>query len=399
MPDWKQCEGELAGGEFPLERYLGGSDAHAVFLTRCASGKAAIQLVPADRDQADALVAEWNRAATLVHPHLARILAAGTAAVRDMAVAYFVTEYAEESLAEVLRQRPLTATETREMLEPVADALAYLHSLGLVHGNLEPASILAIEDMVKISSDGVSPGNPAADMRALGATLIQVLRQPQESPHRAAQALPSPFREMAQGCFRDEPRWSASEIAAWVRSPEWPAWNAPAAALVAAPVVERTRRRYPVVAIAVAVIGAVIVGVLAMTHRTADPAAPTVEPARPAPTAAVVPPVPPRTGAAPVHDAPSAQDQITRRVLPDIPAQARATVHGKATVVVRVAVDRSGNVTEARLEPGGSAYFGRLTLEAVRQWQFATAEAPGHWILRFEIMRTATQVIPTRADR
>jgi len=63
-------------------------------------------------------------------------------------------------------------------------------------------------------------------------------------------------------------------------------------------------------------------------------------------------------------------------------------------------VGASGNVTEATLEAGGSRYFGRLALEAARQWQFAPVEGAGprKWILRFEIMRTATEVIPLRAD-
>jgi TonB family protein len=83
-------------------------------------------------------------------------------------------------------------------------------------------------------------------------------------------------------------------------------------------------------------------------------------------------------------------------VLPDIPALARNTVHGVATVVVRVAVDPSGNVTEATQEGSGSRYFGRLALEAARQWQFApaTGAGPRKWVLRFEITPTATQVIP-----
>jgi TonB family protein len=64
-------------------------------------------------------------------------------------------------------------------------------------------------------------------------------------------------------------------------------------------------------------------------------------------------------------------------------------------------VDSSGNVAEARLEAGGSPYFGRLALEAARQWQFAPVEGAGQrkWTLRFEIMRTATEVIPLRAER
>jgi TonB family protein len=88
-------------------------------------------------------------------------------------------------------------------------------------------------------------------------------------------------------------------------------------------------------------------------------------------------------------------------VLPDIPAKARDTVQGTAMVAVRVAVDPSGRVTEATLEPGGSPYFGKLAREAARQWQFAPAEGAGprNWILRFEIMRTETQVTALRVGR
>ena len=157
MPDWKPCEGELADGKFPLERYLGASEGSAVFLTRWASKRVAIKLVLAGRKQGGRLVEIWDRIGMLRHPHLVRILATGTGALAGMPVAYLVMEYAEENLAEVLRERPLTPDETREMLQPVADALAYLHGQGLVHGNLKPSNILAVEDTVKISSETVSP--------------------------------------------------------------------------------------------------------------------------------------------------------------------------------------------------------------------------------------------------
>jgi hypothetical protein len=187
MLDWKPCEGELAGGEFPLERYLGGSEGSAVFLTRFASGRAAIKLVLAGQAQAGELVERWNRAGTLYHPHLVRIFAAGTWALAGMPLAYLVMEYAEENLAEVLRARPLTTHETREMLQPVADALAYLHGQGLVHGNLKPSNILAVEDTVKISSEALSAGDPATDIRALGVTLVQALTRKAATVTRGGQ--------------------------------------------------------------------------------------------------------------------------------------------------------------------------------------------------------------------
>jgi len=382
MPDWKQCEGELAGREFPLERLLDGREGSAVFLTRFHSARAVIKLVLAGQAQAAELVERWNRAATLRHPHLVRILAAGTWALAGAPLAYFVMEYAEENLAEVLRERPLTTDETRDMLLPVADALAYLHGQGLVHGNLKPSNILAVEDTVKISSEEVSAGDPAADIQALGVTLLQALTPPAATP--AVDALPFPFREVAQNCLHHDPRlrWSASKIEAWLRSPERPVpAQAPAAMPVAKPGARKRGFRYYLAA-AVLVVGAVIVGGLVL-HRTAAPVPSAVELLPPAP--ASVPPVPP-----------AAQDGITHRVLPDIPALARNTVHGVATVVVRVAVDPSGNVREATLEGGGSRYFGKLALEAARQWQFAPVKSAGprNWVLRFEIMPTATRVIP-----
>ncbi len=253
-------------------------------------GRAAIKLVLVGQAQGAELAERWNRAATLSHPHLIRIFAAGTWALADGQMAYFVMEYAEENLAEVLQERPLTTDETREMLEPVADALAYLHGQGLVHGNLKPSNILAVEDTVKISIEAVSAGDPAADIRALGVTAVQALTQqaPTIAPggqDPTVNALPFPFAEMAQNCLHDDPRlrWSAGKIGAWLRSPGPAASALPASG---APVTKRIagepRRRYYFAAVSLLVAGALLVGGLVM-HRTTTPVPAAAEPMRPAP--------------------------------------------------------------------------------------------------------------------
>ncbi|HXB74644.1 MAG TPA: TonB family protein [Candidatus Acidoferrales bacterium] len=432
MADWKKWEGELAGGEYPLERYLGGSEGSAVFLTSFASVRAAIRLVPAGQAQAGELVERWNRAVRLYHPHLISIFAAGTCAVAGVPLAYLVMEYAEENLAEVLRERPLTADETREMLHPVADVLAYLHGQGLVHGNLKPSNILAVEDTVKVSCEAVAAGEPAADIRALGITLVQALtgKAATVAPggqYPAVDTLPIPFREMAQNCLHHDPRlqWSAGKIEAWLRSPEQPAATVPAStAVVAKPAAGKPRPRYYVAVVALVVVGVAIVWGL-LINRTAAPvpsvaesmppapasappasAPPASAPPKPSPTGQTAapkpaPPVRPDREAQPPHGMPAAQNGIVRRVLPDIPTKARNTVHGKVMVVVKVAVNPSGDVSEATLERSGSPYFGRLALVAARHWQFGPGEGEvaRHWILRFEIMRTATKVTEVRAGR
>jgi TonB family protein len=419
LPDWKQCEGAVVDG-FPLDRYLGGGETSALFLTGCPSGSAVIRIELVDHDQADVLVERWNRAAALHHLHLIGILAVGTWVLAGMPVAYLVMEYAEENLAEALRDRPINTEEAHEMLLPVAEALAYLHSQGLVHGNLKPSNILAVGDTVKITSESVSAGDPAEDIRALGTTVLQALTQRAATvapgvQDPAVDALPSPFREILRHCLPEDPRlrWSADKIAASLRSPQPPVSTLPAAATVATkPPTRKLRRWYYVAGFTLIVAASAVVGLL-VKPRTPAPVVLTSEPVRPLPTSASpgttpsgptpapedAPPVPPASKSQTQNVALAAQGEIARSVLPDIPAKARNTIHGTVRVVVRVTVDSAGSVAEATLEPGGSPYFGKLAVGAARRWQFAPAEGalPRTWILRFEITGTRTQVIPRRA--
>src|SRR2546422_7576287 len=64
-------------------------------------------------------------------------------------------EYAGEDLSQMLPHRPLTPAEARDMLAPALDALAYVHGKGFVHGHMKPANIMAIDDQLKLSSDGL----------------------------------------------------------------------------------------------------------------------------------------------------------------------------------------------------------------------------------------------------
>ena len=86
------------------------------------------------------------------------------------------------------------------------------------------------------------------------------------------------------------------------------------------------------------------------------------------------------------------------QVLPEIPAAARRTINGTATVVVRVTVNASGDVTDAAAAPGGSRFFGKLAVDAARKWQFApdASGEPRKWSLRFAITRAETTVTVTK---
>lgn len=245
---WKQCEGQVIDNRFRLRRYLGGTDDSAVFLTHLAdpqSQKAAIKFITAG-PTADLQLALWRRVKQLAHPHLLRIFEIGRCRLENRDRLFVVMEHADEDLSQILPQRPLRASEAREMLEPVLDALVYLHGNGFVHSRIKPSNILAAADQLKLSSDtlfrigesrksarkfdahdapetAASALSAAADVWSLGMTLVETLTQhmPAWQPGSPTDplvpdTLPQPFLDVARHALRREPRrrWTISEIAA-----------------------------------------------------------------------------------------------------------------------------------------------------------------------------------------
>jgi serine/threonine protein kinase len=247
--------GRVIDGRFTLLRSLGGSEQGYVFLTELrgqGSQKAAIKLIPADAMGAEALYAGWAEAATLSHPHLMHLLHTGRCEIDAIPFIYVVLEYAEENLAEILLDRPLTPTETREMLGPVLGALSYIHANGLVHGQLKPSNIMVVDDQLRISSDSLhapgafgrrfpAPGihdapegateiiSPAADIWSLGITLVEALTQNPPAWDKWAKgepivpnSVPEPFAEIARRCLQVDPqrRCTIGEIRAYLEPVE-----------------------------------------------------------------------------------------------------------------------------------------------------------------------------------
>ncbi len=245
---WKLCEGQVVDNRFRLRLHLGGTDDSAVFLTHLPdpqSQKAAIKFIPAG-PAADFQLSLWHRSKQLTHPNILRIFEIGRCRLENRDRLFVVMEYAEEDLSQILPQRALTDSEARDMLEPVLDALVYLHSNGLVHSRIKPSNILATADQLKLSSDSLfpigesrkasrkfelhdapetasSPLSAAADVWSLGMTLVETLTQDAPSLQLGSQAdpavpdtIPQPFLDIARHALRRDPRrrWSIAEIAA-----------------------------------------------------------------------------------------------------------------------------------------------------------------------------------------
>ncbi len=447
---WKQCEGQRIREAFPLHQYLGGEGGHAVFLTEYGEPeprKAAIKIVLGDLESTEAQLHRWSLTANLSHPHLIRIFAMGRSHLSDEPLIYLVMEYANENLSEVIRTRPLTADEAREMLKPALSALAYVRDHGFIHGHLKPANILAVDGGLKISSDnlcriGDTSGSrtpdaytppeiggisPAGDVWSLGMTLVEALTQRLPSRRETGQhepivpeTLPEPFREIARHCLRLDPtsRWTLTDIATRLEAPD-------AEAQARRTEKTRTPSRKWVSALAISLVlaaSAIVIGPRLLNHQTNVPRnsnAPSIQPEQTR--------IQPRSEQNPTtpHDAPPVSSrapeaalpepnaktsspnfvpaEVLQQVLPEVPSKARQTIQGKVKVSVRIHIDPSGSVTMAELESSGpSKYFAQLALQAARRWKFVPAkrnnsEVADEWILQFEFFRSNTKVVPVRS--
>jgi len=410
---------------FPLRQILGSGEASAVFLTTHDGRNAAIKLIPADARSAQARLARWQDAQKLSHPNLIRIFSTGRSELDGMPLLYIVTDRAEEDLSEVLPDRSLTAVEAREMLEPTLSALEYIHRQGFVHTRLKPSNIMAVEDRLKISSDGLlrtgardlsvatpydpperatAPVSPAADIWALGVTLVEVLTQRRPSDGIVPADLPEPFAGIARGCLLRNPadRSTIPQISKLLTPAE-------------TSVIPRKRRYTPIgVLILLALVVITVAGVMIMqtdtntaapvkpaeTVKTPEPQAPPPAP-EPRQTAKAIKPTQPKEPV-PAPESVAPATGILEQPLPDIMDRARNTIHGRVRFNVRVEVDPSGTVTDAKLESSGaSKYFRERALAAVRKWKFEPASVNGsqvgqRWRVRFEFLKTGTKVQPQR---
>jgi TonB family protein len=475
---WKNWEGQVVDGKFPLRQWLGGSDHSAVFLTERGKErqKTAIKLMAAELDEGTQL-SRWSGPGKLSHPHLIRLFECGRCQIDETRLLYVVMEYAEENLLEILPLRPLAPEEALEMLPPAAEALASLHKGGFAHSLVKPSNIMAVDNHLKISADAIrrtgerglervrSPydapevatagPSPAADIWALGATLVAVLTQNEPKNVTREQVavpdtIPQPFREIARQCLQIDPRerCTASDILSRLQARPVPTkavqTQAPQAralqtssiqtqAPVAAKVVKARRspegsKRWMVAPLVIAaILLAIWVGSKLLVDRPAVQQS-SVQQSPVPPSSVHQPSAPPAethsASAQPTAETPAAQTpapfsekvkpaqqekgvvqgSVRQQVEPDVSRNALKTIEGRLKVVVEVSVDASGNVSQAKLvSPGPSAYFANRALAAARGWKFNPAQVNGQaaasdWVLRFQFRKTSAEVLPSEKN-
>ena len=309
---------------------------------------------PAGRPSITGLVAQIKRAG---HAPAAPVSEAGAGSV-------------QASKTQAGKAQAPAVSEARVTKAPTTDATAAeAHET-----KAAPIKVAAVEGAVTVASiTTTAVSNAAATVASMSKTEAAPSEAAESKIGVAAAAIALPTRPAAAGV----------PVAAEVPV---------AAAVPAAAELLPSANRLPVPAIAAGVLAAlVVIGfcwrllhghpsppppassiVQSPSQRTALPAAPAQNPATPLP--APTPAVP----------------AVLHQEMPDVSRHARESIRGRIKVVVRVTVDRSGNVVGQRLVSSGSSrYFAHSASVAAGKWKFTPTDKQGSraWVLQFELTR------------
>jgi eukaryotic-like serine/threonine-protein kinase len=132
----------------------------------------------------------------LVHPHLVSVYDA----IDERHRAYVVREWVPGvALRDVLQQSILDPERATLVTHAIAEAVSALHSVGIVHGNIHPGTILIADDGRVVLTDAHAdmPMDDGGDVRAVGAVLYACLTS--RWPHLEAgqSALPDAARDVS----------------------------------------------------------------------------------------------------------------------------------------------------------------------------------------------------------
>jgi eukaryotic-like serine/threonine-protein kinase len=199
MPLWNEIEGEILDDNLPLQKLLRSEGRTAWFATTGADGHPAVVSVFEALNDEDTALARVQTAARVAHPNLLIIRRTGSTRIGGDPYVYAVMEPFDQTLAEVLRERPLTPDETREVTESLLSALETVEGAGLYHGHVDSAGVLGVGDSIKLRSDCLAQRHSdSSDAPALAALVYNALTGRRFSSERDALQLPAPFATLVR---------------------------------------------------------------------------------------------------------------------------------------------------------------------------------------------------------
>jgi hypothetical protein len=199
MPLWNEIEGEILDDNLPLQKLLRSEGRTAWFATTGADGQPAVVSVFEALNDEDTALARLQTAARVEHPNLLIIRRTGSTRFDGDPYVYAVMEPFDQTLAEVLRERPLAPEETREVTESLLSALETVEGAGLYHGHVDSAGVLGVGDNIKLRSDCLTQRRgDSSDAPALAALIYNALTGRRFSSERDALQLPAPFATLVR---------------------------------------------------------------------------------------------------------------------------------------------------------------------------------------------------------
>jgi eukaryotic-like serine/threonine-protein kinase len=231
MQFWNELEGRVFDGVYPLRRLTRSEGRTAWFETESGDGRRAVISLTESLTDVEEVVKRLEAAQGLQDPNLVAIFKVGRARFEKTLFVYALMEHTEQNLSEVLREQPLSKEDVQQVAEALVGALTTIHQHGLLHGRVEPDSVFAVGETVKLRSDCLqSPGSTrAGDVAGIGATIFQAFtqRKAEKADDGQINRLPAPFAEIVRNSLSS--RWSLGQVAAALRPPAAGA-AAPAAA-------------------------------------------------------------------------------------------------------------------------------------------------------------------------
>lgn len=198
---WTDLEDTVVADRWRLTRLVRPEGRMAWFQAATAEGKPVMLSITETLNDDDELLARLRAAAEIRHPNLVRVLDSVATRIDDSPVVVAAMEQVEENLDDVLRDRALSPAEAQVVLEALVQGIAAIHVRGLVHGRMEPSSVLAIGDLIKLRTDCLQlpesgfAAAAAANVQGVGRIVTRAVtrRDPFDENDPVVQLLPDPM--------------------------------------------------------------------------------------------------------------------------------------------------------------------------------------------------------------